>query len=210
MKLSEIFRKSLEGIGITEPQETEMEKEHRTAILDSSLEDLCTKNFEHFKDPESPDYCNILRTVVARYGLNDVRFKLVTFSRAGALYGADKTIYIHKNCYGSHQFPIIMHELGHAYRDIHNGPIYNYYLLKSISGEPMDPKACAEAISNEEREACAWSTKVMGEFGLKNPITNSDRGSDTYLAYLSGMDYSKLKTVEDLTAYFLRIGGYQG
>ena len=152
----------------------------------------------------------VVAEVIENNGLGNVKFRAIDF-RAGGMYG-NMVVHISTNLIKSaHKcFYVIMHELGHAYRDINDGPIYNYYLCKSTAGEDISVEEASRAIAIEERKACDWATAELVKYGIKNPIVNTAQPESVYASYIAAVKDSGVTDIEGLVNLFLKIGGYAG
>ena len=161
--------------------------------------------------PNIPKFLSgVVAEVIQNNGLGNVKFKAIDF-RAGGMYG-NMVVYMstHQLKSAHKSFNIIMHELGHAYRDINDGPIYNYFLCKSTTGKDMTVEEASQAIATEERKACDWATAELGKYGIKNPIVNTAEPESAYASYIATVKDNGVTDIEGLVNLFLKIGGYAG
>lgn len=139
-------------------------------------------------------------------GCHDVVIKMAPI-RQGAFFGYPNSIYITSNASDEHKLFLFGHELGHAYRNKHHGPIYNLFVLKDPSGEPISIDEAAEAVSFEEREACRLSSEWFTEIGMTNRLTHSDHGASVYKNWLKTIAREGFTTLEEVSDYFLKSAG---
>ena len=109
-------------------------------------------------------------------------------------------------------FRVAMHELGHAYRDLHNGPIYNYMMCRDLNGSPISIDDAVNLVMREERLATAWANDRLAEMGsnlrLKDysgdPDSKIDR--EKYVAMLKGVQDNNINNEPDCIDYFIKMG----
>lgn len=168
-------------------------------------------------DDEDPSRSSLLKMAFGRYapqaskllelsGCQDVIIILSKINQ-GAFFGYPNSIYITNKASDEHKLFLFGHELGHAHRNKHHGPIYNLFILKDPSGKPISIDEAAEAVSFEEREACRLSSEWFSKIGMANRLTHSDHGASVYRGWLKNIAREGFTSLEEVSDYFLKSAG---
>lgn len=139
-------------------------------------------------------------------GCHDVVI-ILSMINQGAFFGYPNSIYITSKASDEHKLFLFGHELGHAYRNKHHGPIYNLFVLRDPSGKQISIDEAAEAVSFEEREACRLSSEWFSKIGMTNKLTHSDHGASVYKNWLRNIAREGFTTLEEVSDYFLKSAG---
>ena len=148
--------------------------------------------------------------VLADEGLESVSFNQRQFRMPG-MYGGGEII-LADRLDELTAFRVAMHELGHAYRDMHNGPIYNYMLCRDLNGSPISVDDAVDLVMREERMATSWANDRLAEMGsglrLKDysgdPETESDRFK--YKQMIKTVQELGIDNEPDCIAHFIVMG----
>lgn len=135
---------------------------------------------------------------------------IVCSMKYGGMYGSRRRVYLGstKSTSGEGNLNILGHELGHAYRDKHHGPIYDIYLLKDPrTGRPLSIEEAAHAVSFEEREACRLSAMWFEQIGMETYVKNADHGYKMYMGFLEEVRRRGIKTHDEASDFFLKMAG---
>jgi hypothetical protein len=119
-----------------------------------------------------------ITNVMKDSGLDSIGIEFIPFKKPG-MYGGS-TIYLSDTLDELSAFRVVLHELGHAYRDMHNGPIFNYMMCKDLSGNPIGVEDAVTKVMEEESEATKWANEqlVKMKSNLKLKDYSGDRGND--------------------------------
>lgn len=139
-------------------------------------------------------------------GCHDVVIKLAPI-RQGAFFGYPNSIYITSKASEEQKLFLFGHELGHAYRNKHHGPIYNLFVLRDPGGKQISIDEAAEAVSFEEREACRLSSEWFSKIGMTNKLTHSDHGASVYKNWLKNIAREGFTSLQEVSDYFLKSAG---
>ena len=143
-------------------------------------------------------------------GLESITFNKRPFRMPG-MYGGGEVILADRLDHLT-AFRVAMHELGHAYRDMNNGPIYNYMMLKDLNGAPISMEDAIDYVMREERMATEWANDRLAEMGsnlrLKDysgdPRNRDDR--ERYAGMLRSVQQLDLSTEAECIEHFIRMG----
>lgn len=151
-----------------------------------------------------------IRKVLADEGLESVSFNKRQFRMPG-MYGGGEVI-LASRLDELTAFRVAMHELGHAYRDLNNGPIYNYMMCKDLDGTPISEEVAVDYIMREERMATAWANDRLAAMGsnlrLKDYSGNPDNQKDRepFKKMVLSIKELGIDNEPECIAHFIRMG----
>jgi hypothetical protein len=151
-----------------------------------------------------------VRKVLADEGLESVTFYKRPFRMPG-MYGGGEVI-LADRLDELTAFRVAMHELGHAYRDLNNGPIYNYMMCRDLDGSPISVEDAIDLVMREERMATAWANDRLAEMGsnlrLKDYSGDPDKEADRlkYKNMLESVQQLGINTEAECIAHFITMG----
>lgn len=149
------------------------------------------------------DNAEIMASIIKNAKLDTIPVKLLNMHGVGGMYGINR-LFIAKEPHRTDiQLFVILHEYGHAFRDIHNGPIYNYWLRKDTDGNDLSEEETLDHIAIEEDEASAWALQQLAPYPhLKIPAPRRSN-SKAFAKYLQYIIQSGAQTAQDVEKAFL-------
>lgn len=151
-----------------------------------------------------------VRKILVDEGLESVTFNKRQFRMPG-MYGGGEII-LADRLDELTAFRVAMHELGHAYRDLHNGPIYNYMLCRDLDGSPISVDDAVDLVMREERMATAWANDRLTEMGsnlrLKDYSGDPDKEADRlkYQEMIEAVQELEIDNEPACIAHFITMG----
>lgn len=143
-------------------------------------------------------------------GLASLSFEQRPFKKPGLYAGG--TVILADHLDELQSFRVAMHELGHAYRDLHHGPIYNYIMCKDLNGSPIGIEQAVDLVMREEYEATKWANEQLDKMGSKLRLKDysgdpkNERARTPYRGMIEDVRKLGITTEAECIAFFIQKG----